>query len=333
MVRRNSKNNVIDYKNTIQKSNELSMAKLNQGLKLNQMQLLAYAIYSTQQDGKTEFKKVDFERKFEIKKYQTIQAKEDSRKLLKLDFSIEDLENDFFEFWNVFQSIRYSDGFFTFKWTDDMIPHILELKTFSLIDLTITSKFSSSFSWTLYEYLKGHFGNWYKEISKEGIMKLFNVEDRVTYQNNTNRLKNSVLDVAIEEINEYTELEVWYTEKKIGNKITSFVLHWSSGKNVKSATEKQVTLLQEIHKEVNNKMMDYMMLKDNDHLSQARNYIVKVNDMKLELDKGLSIKKADDFIKDSLFYYDSLENLLELNGNVRDKSLYYNWLEEDETEE
>ena len=34
----------------------LSMAKLSHGLTLQQMQLLAYAIYSTQQDGKTEFR-------------------------------------------------------------------------------------------------------------------------------------------------------------------------------------------------------------------------------------------------------------------------------------
>ena len=58
-------------KTALKKSNELSMAKLNQGLTLNQMQLLAYAIYSTQQDGKTEFIKADFEKKFGIEKYQT----------------------------------------------------------------------------------------------------------------------------------------------------------------------------------------------------------------------------------------------------------------------
>ena len=79
MVRKNEKSTLTNYENGIKKSNELSMAKLNQGLTLNQMQLLAYAIYSTQQDGKTEFIKADFEKKFGIEKYQTQHAKEDAR--------------------------------------------------------------------------------------------------------------------------------------------------------------------------------------------------------------------------------------------------------------
>ena len=66
MGRRNEKKQIINYENSIKKSNELSMAKLSQGLTLNQMQLLAYAIYSTQQNGKTEFHKADFEKKFDI---------------------------------------------------------------------------------------------------------------------------------------------------------------------------------------------------------------------------------------------------------------------------
>ncbi len=45
---------------SIKKSSEFSMAKMNQGLSLNQMQLFAYAIYSTQQDGTTNFRKGDF---------------------------------------------------------------------------------------------------------------------------------------------------------------------------------------------------------------------------------------------------------------------------------
>lgn len=35
---------------------------MNEGLTLNQMQLFAYAIFSTQIDGKTEFRKHEFEK-------------------------------------------------------------------------------------------------------------------------------------------------------------------------------------------------------------------------------------------------------------------------------
>src|SRR5690625_5299460 len=164
------------------------MAKLSHGLTLNQMQLLAYAIYCTQQDGKTNFIKADMEKKFNIEKYQTVHAKEDARRLIDLKFSTEDLENDAFDFWNVFQKISYKSGLFDFKWSEDMIPHILELKEkYVATDLLITSQFKSGFSWTLYDYLRAHYGYWHKVISKDELMKLFGVEDKVTYQKNTDR--------------------------------------------------------------------------------------------------------------------------------------------------
>src|SRR5699024_250421 len=71
MGRKNTKKQVINYQNSIKKSNELSMAELNYGLTLNQMQLFAFAIFSTQQNGKTEFKKHEFQKKFEIEQYRT----------------------------------------------------------------------------------------------------------------------------------------------------------------------------------------------------------------------------------------------------------------------
>lgn len=198
MARKNNKKYIVNYENTIKKSNELSMAKLSHGLTLNQMQLLAYAIYCTQQNGKTSFRKAEFEKKFNLVDFKTAHAREDSKKLYKLSFSVEDLENDYFDYLRVFQRITYNKGLFTFKWSEDIIPHILELKNkFLTTDLTITAKFKSSFSWILYDYLKAHFGYWHKPISKEALMRLFGVEDKKTYRKNTSDFKKAVLDVAI----------------------------------------------------------------------------------------------------------------------------------------
>lgn len=121
MGRRNEKKQIINYENSIKKSNEFSMAKLNQGLTLNQMQLLAFAIYSTQQNAKTEFRKVAFEKKFGINEYRTEDAQKDVPKLSRLQFSLTDLENDIVDYLNIFQRIRYERGLFTFKWSEDMI--------------------------------------------------------------------------------------------------------------------------------------------------------------------------------------------------------------------
>src|SRR5699024_9353206 len=210
MSRKSDKKLYIDYENSIKKSNEFSMAKLNHGLTLNQMQLLAYAIYCTQQDGSTEFIKADFERKFGIKRYKTDDAFIDSEKVSALRYSTQNLAERKFSFTAIFTDLRYDNGKFKIIWNPIFISHILELKDYYVTtDLTITSQFKSSFSWTLYEYLKASYGAYYSSISKDALLRLFGVEDRKTYIDSTSQFKRGVLDVAISEINKYTELEVW----------------------------------------------------------------------------------------------------------------------------
>lgn len=327
-MRKNKKKTLFSYENSIKKSNELSMAKLNQGLTLNQMQLLAYAIYSTQQDGKTEFNKTDFENKFGIEKYQTRHAKEDVKRLLDLKFSIEDLENDYFEYYNVFQSIKYKDGIFYFKWTDDMVPHILELKErYITTDLTITSQFKSGFSWTLYECLKAHYGYWHKPLSKEALMKLFGVEDKKTYQNNTGRFKTSVLDVAINELNQYTEFKVWYVEQKKGRAIVGFDLHWSTGEKVASATRKQINELKTILNAIHEGMFDFINLRDDKNRQTAIELVRQAERMTIYTEDPICITKerADRLIMDANWILRELERLHEIDTNT--KVLFYNWLD------
>jgi plasmid replication initiation protein len=327
-MRKNGKKTLTNYENSIKKSNELSMAKLNQGLTLNQMQLLAYAIYSTQQDGKTEFNKVDFEEKFEIEKYQTRHAREDAQRLLDLKFSIEDFENNNFEYYNLFQSIKYDNGLFRFKWTDDMVPHILELKEkYITTDFTVTSKFKSGFSWILYEYLKAHYGYWHKPISKEALMRLFGVENKKTYQNNTGRFKNTVLDVAINELNKYTEFEVWYVEEKQGRSIVGFDLHWSTGEKIASATKKQIKELKTILNAIHEDMFNYINLRNDENRQAAIELVRNSEAMHVYTEEPICIAKerAERLIMDANWMLKELERLLEADTNS--KLPLYNWLE------
>jgi plasmid replication initiation protein len=327
-MRKNEKKALTNHENSIKKSNKLSMAKLNQGLTLNQMQLLAYAIYSTQQDGKTEFNKAAFEEKFGIEKYQTRHAKEDAQRLLDLKFSIEDLENNYFEYYNVFQSIKYDNGLFRFKWTEDMVPHILELKEkYITTDLTITSQFKSGFSWTLYEYLKAHYGYWHKSISKEALMRLFGVENKKTYQNNTGRFKNTVLDVAIAEINQYTELNVWYVEEKQGRTIVGFDLHWSTGEKLDGATKKQIKELKTILNAIHEDMFKYINLQNGENRQAAIEIVRDSEAMHVYTEEPICITKdhAERLIMDANWMLRELERLLEADKNS--KLPFYNWLE------
>ncbi len=333
MVRKNEKQQIISYENSISKSNEFSMAKLNQGLTLNQMQLLAFSIYSTQQNGKTEFHKADFEKKFNLTKYNTSEAQKDVPKLTQLQFSLVNLENNYVDYLNVFQRIRYKDGVFLFKWSEDMLPHILELKEkYITVDLTITSQFKSGFSWILYDYLKAHYGYWHKILSKEAFMKLFCVEDKKTYQANTGRFKKTVLDVAIAEVNQYTEFEVHYTEIKEGRSIVGFDLIWSSGKTISSATKKQIRELKTIVDAVSASSLDYLTkIEKKDNRERAAELIREVESYDEFTAEPICITKefADTLIKKANTSLVELERLVEYDRTAS-KVPFYNWLDERE---
>jgi len=239
LVENNFKKNSIDHSNSIKKSNELSIAELNFGLNLNQTQLLAFAIFSTQQDGKTTFRKHEFQKKFNIEQYRTEDAYKDSEKILDLKASVKDFELDYFSFTNIFSDMIYKEGKFIFEWNPKILEHILDLKNkYVLTDLRIASKFRSNYSWTLYEYLKAHYGRWYKYLTKEELFKLFGVSDVKSYQKAITNFKSRVLDIAINEINKYTELSVWYDQEKRGKNIVGFTLQWSAEKRKNAATKK-----------------------------------------------------------------------------------------------
>lgn len=336
MVRKNSKTQLISHENSIRKSNELSMAKLNQGLTLNQMQLLAFSIYCTQQNGVTEFHKADFEKKFGITQYKTEDARKDSDKVTSVKFSQWNTEKDYFDFWNIFKGMNYHKGIFNFTWAEEMIPHILELKEkYITTDLSIASKFKSGFSWTLYDYIKAHHGYWHKPISKSDLMKLFGVESKTAYQSNTSLFRQYVLDIAIEEINNYTELEVRYNVEKEGRAIVGFDLIWSNGEKITSATKKQIKEIQSIVEIVFEDMFQYVNINDENDRQRAINLMREIEEMRGHTAEPVSItkEKADELIKKAVWNFRELNRLLEKNlkpvsPESAKKVQFYNWLED-----
>lgn len=234
---------------SIRKSNTISKAKLFHGLSLVQMQLFSYAIYVTQQNGESTFNKASFEKQFNMEKYLTERAKSDVNKLIGLSIELPDGDEENFEFRTIFESIKYKNGLFTFSWTEYIKPHILALKSqYIQTDLKIAVKFKSSFSWTLYDYLKASYGKMWLEFSKEELMEIFNVQKTKSYKNNTGAFKQAVLDVAVSEVNQYTEFNVQYEDIKKGRSIVGFTIHFSKGEIEKAATEKQINYLKNLLK-------------------------------------------------------------------------------------
>lgn len=336
MVRKNLKTQLISHENSIKKSNKLSMAKLNQGLSLNQMQLLAFSIFSTQQNGVTEFHKADFEKKFKLTKYNTEDAIKDSDRVTSVKFSTVDLENEDFKFWNVFMGMSYKKGHFKFEWNPRMIPHILDLKEkYITTDLSIASKFKSSFSWTLYDFIKAHHGYWHKLVTKNDLMQLFGVENIKTYVENTAQFKRAVLDVAIAEINKHTELDIRYNVEKEGRAISGFDLIWSNGHKLTSATKKQIKEIQSILDIVFEDMFQYININDESDRQRAINLIREIENMREFTSEPICItkEKADELIRKAVWNFREMNRLLEKNNRpVSEKSVkkveFYNWLED-----
>ena len=330
--RLNKKEVMISNADSIKKSNELSTSKLNQGLTLNQMQLLSYAIYSTQKDGSTTFIKADFEKKFGIEKYQTKHAKVDAQRILSIQAGLEDLENDSFEYWNVFRKMKYDNGTFTFLWDPEITPHILDLKDrYVLTDLTVTAKFKSGFSWTLYDHLRGSYGCWYKSLTKDTIMEIFGVDEKKSYRENTGLLKKYVLDVAIAEINKFTELEVKYEEIKKGRSITGFKLIWSTGKGISKASQKQIDILFSMADVVLDDILMYAEINDKTNRERALSIIRDFQTMRaryLDQEVGLTADHCSKLTKKANDDLEALNFLLETEGKepLNPKVPLFNWL-------
>lgn len=198
-------------------------------------------------------------------------------------------------------------------------------------DFATQSKFKSSFTWTLYDFLKANYGYWHKIIAKDSFMRLFCVENVKSYQKNTGDFKKLVLNTANEEINKYTELEVWYKEIKKGRSIVAFDIYWTNGNQKSSATEKQIVEIQSILDVVFDDVFRYVNLKNDDDREHAielirelegnREYIVEPICITKEFAHTLLIK-ANSILKD-------IEYLKEQNNKPEGHRIY-NWLEEKE---
>ena len=140
--------------------------------------------------------------------------------------------------------------------------------------------------------------------------------------------KRGVLDVAIAEINQYTELNVWYVEEKKGRAIVGFDLHWSTGEKVDSATKKQIKELKTILNAIHEDMFKYINLQNSENRQAAIEIVRNSESMHVYTEEPICITKerAERLIMDANWMLRELERLLEADKNS--KPLFYNWLEE-----
>lgn len=106
-------------------------------------------------------------------------------------------------------------------------PYYLELSEyFTSFQLGFTTEFSSKHSYRLYEYLRSYVSQEFITIK---IDKAYEIFSDNTY-NRVPDLERRVLNKAIEEINQYSDITCKYTKIKEGNKVThlTFVIKMKS---------------------------------------------------------------------------------------------------------
>jgi plasmid replication initiation protein len=113
------------------------------------------------------------------------------------------------------------DGKVILQFSKGIIPYLSELsKNFTRYKLTSVTKFKSTYSIRLYELLIQWLSIGKRELDVELLKKQLQVE--ANYPRVTD-LKKWVVDVAVQEINQHSNIEVKYTQRKAGRIITHFL--------------------------------------------------------------------------------------------------------------
>lgn len=130
-------------------------------------------------------------------------------------------------------------GLVQLKFSDDVIPLVTRLETeFTSYKLVVVSKLSSAYAIRLYELLIqwGSIGN--REIEINWLKHTFQIDGE--YQR-LERLKSRVIDVAIKQINEHSDLTVSYSQRKSGRTVTHLIFKFEPKALNKPVTSKSTT--------------------------------------------------------------------------------------------
>lgn len=266
------------------KSNALALSKITYGLSLTKCNFLHILFTVRKKDNTSVFLKKDFEKTFDMESYSTPRANKDSDKLMDLKINAQDLGEDEFIKINVLQMFHYKKGVFTVKWAEMVWITFLDMKErYIITDMTMVTKFKSSFSWLLYEHLKAKYGAWSTVLTKEDVIDMLGVKKTSSYMKNTGTLKKKILDIAIEDLNQHSELKVSYEDIKEGRSIVGFKFVWSTGTLVTQATNKQIETLKSLVTEIFNDTLMYVDIKNDKDRDRALSIIRELKSIRDEL--------------------------------------------------
>ena len=167
------------------------------------------------------------------------------RKLMSRVIEIETIDENGkkrFRLYQWFSKAEYIEGgeYIEVQFHPDLKPYLLELKErFSKIPLKQILKLRSRYSIRLYELLKRYEDTGFRVDYIPELRKKLGVEDK-EYKRFFD-FERRVIKQAVEEINEKTDLEVSYSKKKTGRRITHIEFKIRSKRGKDTQTEKSTS--------------------------------------------------------------------------------------------
>ena len=180
-------------------------------------------------------------------------------KLMSRIITIRNDKEQKFKKFHLIKTAEFENGVLTMEIDEKMKEFYLQLKQYTKYQLKNIMKFKNIYSFRLYELLKQYekIGNRIITITDLRTALDIDVKKYVIYSN----LKQKVIKIAINEINNSTDLYIEYEELKESRKVTSLKFHIKQKQNNKASNEIAATLAN-INPEPQENIADIKLVKE-----------------------------------------------------------------------
>ncbi len=124
------------------------------------------------------------------------------------------------------QAVTYSEGAAELRFSTPIAPYLTNLKAqFTQYCLSDVAKMSSAYAIRLYELLVQWNGAKSREVEIEWLREALQLEGKYSA---TKDFRARVIDMAVQQINEFSPLTVSYSQRKTGRRVTHLVFKFQS---------------------------------------------------------------------------------------------------------
>lgn len=204
------------------KANQLVEARYN--LNLNEQKVILYAASKIDREqDHFNYIELDINEFTELldtkgKRYEEI--RDIVRELRRKEVIINTDDKEYIAGWVSSITFYKNTGKIKLRFDDDLIPYLLQLqKRFTRYQLKNILYLKSKYSIRIYELLKQYESIGKREFELQELKKILFIENQY---NRIYDLKRFVIEPAVEEINDYTDINISYDDIKKGRKIVGF---------------------------------------------------------------------------------------------------------------